>query len=78
MNLKNDWEVFTTNEDWKECWLEQEEDEVYKTADKIGGKVVLCYFFEQVMAYPTSSDGEFIGFLIRKDGKIYGVDEVEC
>lgn len=75
-SLKKDWEVFTTDEYWKECWLEQEEDEVYKTAEKIDGEVVLCYFFENAIEYPSSSDGEFIGFLIRKDGEIYGEDEI--
>lgn len=64
-------EVFTTNEDWKECWIESEEDEVYELAGQVGGEVVLCYYFEEpAPMYPTSSDGEFIGFLIRKDGEI--------
>jgi len=74
--LKEDWEVFTTDEDWKECWYEQDEDKVYKIAEKIGGEVMHCYYFENPVAYPTSSDGEFIGFLIRKDGVIYGEDEI--
>ena len=73
--LKEDWEVFTTDEDWKQCFYD--EDEAYKKADEISGEVKLCYYFENAPAYPTSSDGEFIGFLIKKDGEILGEDEVE-
>lgn len=75
VSFKKSWEVFTTNEDWKECFYD--EDEAYKIADKVGGEVKLCYFFEEAIAYPTSSDGEFIGFLIEKDGELYGEDEIE-
>lgn len=74
-NLKRDCEVFTTNEDWKDCFLEQDEDKVYKIAEKIGGEVKLCYYFESPITYPTSSDGEFIGFLIKKDGEFLGEEE---
>lgn len=75
--FKRPCEVFTTDEDWQECWMESEEDEVYRIAEKIGGEVVLCYYFERMIEYPSSTDGEFEGFLIRKDGKIYGVDEID-
>ena len=76
MSLKEDWEVFTTDEDWKQCYYEGDEDKAYSDAEKINGKVMLCYYFEDAPAYPTSSDGEFIGFLIKKDGEILGEDEV--
>ena len=74
---KESYEVFTTNEDWKECWMESEEDEVYELAEKVRGEVVLCYYFEYPIPYPSSVDGEFMGFLIRKDGEIYGEDEID-
>lgn len=72
--MKEDWEVFTTNPDWKEVFYD--EDDAYKTADRINGEVVLCYYFENPIPYPSSIDGEFLGFLIRKDGEILGEDEV--
>lgn len=73
--MKMDNEVFTTDRDWKEVFYD--EDTTYKTADKIGGEVCLVYLFKETIAYPTATDGEFIGFLIRKDGILYGEDEIE-
>ncbi len=75
--MKRSHEVFTTDECWKDCWMESEEDEVYKLAEEIGGEVVLCYYFENPIPYPSSSDGEFLGFLIRKDGEILDLGDLD-
>lgn len=72
--FKSDNEVFTTDADWKDVFYD--EDEAYKTADEIGGEVCLCYYFNEPIPHPSSCDGEFLGFLIRKDGVLLGEDEI--
>lgn len=68
--------IYTLDEDRETIY---DEDEAYRVAEQVGGEVKLCYYVDRFVEYPTTTDGEFLGFLVKtEDGElICSVEDLE-